>query len=65
MATAAAQVGDDQARSQNERGAQTVDPRALPELFSQLAQKAQPALRRSVCDCSLMRPRWVMSRSLG
>ena len=61
----AAEISDEQTRPQNERGAQTISPRAAPELFSELAQKAQPALRRTVCDCSLIRPRCVMSFSLG
>ena len=66
LSLAAAEVRDPTGGIQNERGAQTLGPRAPPDVFSeQSGQKAQPALMRTVCACSLMRPRWVMPSSFG
>jgi len=66
VAVAAAQIGRVENRIRSEQGAQALRPRALPEVLSKGdAQKATPALIRTVCACSLMRPRCVIWFSFG
>ncbi len=66
LAGAAAEVGHPEPGPQRKQGAQAIRPRAPPEVLPKDgAQKAQPALSRAVCDCSLIRPRCETPSSFG